>query len=145
MKQTTRNSRCCCWPRLALTGTAAQAGSLKDIGNAAAYPFKKGAHNAGKTAVEGAGQASKSLNHAGQAVRYSVRKTGENASKTAHKAVQEIEEESRPCRNEQGLLLVDDRPVRIATRIASSSYTRHGEIVTLSVPLSSLSVSAERS
>ena len=75
---------------LGLTVSAVQAGSLKDIGNAAAYPFKKGAHNASKTARTGAGQASKGLNHAGQVVQYPVRKTGENASKTTHKSVQDV-------------------------------------------------------
>ena len=70
-----------------LVGSTAQAGKLKDIGNAASYPFKKSAHNAGKTAQEGAGHASKGINHAGQAMAYPVRKTGENTSKTAHKAV----------------------------------------------------------
>ena len=75
---------------LALAPLPTHAGSLKDLGNATAYPFKKGAHNAGKSVKTGAGQASKGLNHAGQAVQYPVRKTGENASKTAHKSVKDL-------------------------------------------------------
>lgn len=73
-----------------LTLSAAHAGGLKDIGNAASYPFKKSAHNAGKTIRTGAGQASKGVNHAGQAVQYPVQKTGVNASKTTHKSVQDV-------------------------------------------------------
>ena len=87
MKQSTQKVALLLLAAFAFTSSAAQAGKLKDIGNAAAYPFKKGAHNAGKTAVEGAGHATKGVNHAGQAVAYPVRKSGENTSKTAHKAV----------------------------------------------------------
>lgn len=68
-----------------LTTSCALAGSLKDLGRSASYPFKKGAHNAGKTVREGAGHASKGINHTGQAAQYPVRKTGVNASKTAHR------------------------------------------------------------
>ncbi len=68
-----------------LTASYTLAGSLKDLGKSASYPFKKGAHNAGKTLRAGAGHASKGINHTGQAVTYPVRKTGENTSKTAHK------------------------------------------------------------
>lgn len=67
-----------------LTASCALAGSLKDLGKSASYPFKKGAHNAGKTIREGAGHASKGINHTGQAVQYPVRKTGMNTSKSAH-------------------------------------------------------------
>ena len=70
------------------------AGSLKDIGKAAAYPVKKGAHNVGKSIKTGAGKASKSLNHAGQAVQYPVRKPGENASKTGHQTVKDVKKKS---------------------------------------------------
>lgn len=75
---------------LGLVVPAAHAGGLKDLGNTAAYPFKKGAHNADKTVHTGAGQASKGLNHAGQAVQYPVQKTGVNASKTSHKSVKDV-------------------------------------------------------
>ena len=49
---------------------------LRKAGKAIAYPIKKAAGNASKTANKG-----------GQAVQYPVRKTGENASVTAHRAV----------------------------------------------------------
>lgn len=75
---------------IGLPVVAAQAASLKDIGKAAAYPLKKGAHNTVKTVRTGAGQGSKTLNHAGQAVQYPVRKTGENASKTTHQTVTDV-------------------------------------------------------
>jgi len=75
---------------LALVSLPTHAGDLKDIGKATAYPFKKGAHNAGKTIKTGAGRASKGLNHAGQAMQYPVCKTGENASKTSHKTVKGV-------------------------------------------------------
>lgn len=75
---------------LASSTFPAHAGSLKDIGKAAAYPVKKGAYNAGKSIKTGAGKASKGLNHAGQAVQYPVRKTGENASKTGHQTVKDV-------------------------------------------------------
>jgi hypothetical protein len=87
MKQNTQKLALLLLAAFAFTNSAVQAGKLKDIGNAAAYPFKKGVHNAGTTAVEGAGHASKGVNHMGQAAAYPVRKTGENTSKTAHKAV----------------------------------------------------------
>ena len=67
-----------------LTASSALAGSLKNLGKSASYPFKKGVHNAGKTLREGAGLASKGVNHAGQAAQYPVRKTGVNTSKTTH-------------------------------------------------------------
>lgn len=68
----------------------ANAGSLKDLGKAITYPVKKGAHNAGKTASEGAVHASKGINHAGQAVQYPVQKAGVNASKTSHNTVKDV-------------------------------------------------------
>ncbi|MDQ2799476.1 MAG: hypothetical protein M3Y13_07530 [Armatimonadota bacterium] len=68
-----------------LTASCALAGSLKDLGKSASYPFKKGAHNAGKTLRTEAGHASKGINHTGQAVTYPIRKAGVNTSKTAHK------------------------------------------------------------
>ena len=90
MTYLTRTSALLLTVALGLTLSAAHAGGLKDIGNAASYPFKKGAHNAGKAVHTGAGQASKGLNHAGQAVQYPVQKTGVNASKTSHKSVQDV-------------------------------------------------------
>ncbi len=90
MTHQTRPSALLLTAALGLTLSAAHAGGLKDVGNAAAYPFKKGAHNAGKTIHTSAGQASKGLNHAGQAVQYPVQKTGVNASKTAHKSAQDV-------------------------------------------------------
>lgn len=50
--------------------------TLRKAGKAIAYPVKKAA-----------GNASKSANKGGQAVQYPVRKAGENASITTHRAV----------------------------------------------------------
>jgi len=61
--------------------------TLHKVGKAIAYPVKKAAGNAGKTATKAGGDISKTANKTGQAVQYPVRKAGENASITTHRAL----------------------------------------------------------